>query len=153
MLFFGPAPNITLPCLEGVSRGGFISAAREDEVCSKWIKELRIKVPTRQTICRNLSGGNQQKVVISKWLESSVDVLIMDHPTRGVDVGAKEEVYSLVRTLTEQGISIILIADSLEELIGLSHNILVMKDGEMQKRIPASKGAKPTPQDLIRYMV
>lgn len=104
-------------------------------------------------MCGNLSGGNQQKVVISKWLETNVDILIMDHPTRGIDVGAKEEVYALIRQLTEQGISIILIADSLEELIGLSNTILIMKDGELTKSMPSDPGVKPTPQDLIRYMV
>ena len=153
VLYFSPAPNITLPNLKTVTRSGFLSPLQEDKICNRWIDELNIKVPTKQTMCGNLSGGNQQKVVISKWLETHIDILIMDHPTRGIDVGAKEEVYALIRQLTGQGISIILIADSLEELIGLSNTILIMKDGELQKNMPSHPGTKPTPQDLIAYMV
>ena len=153
ILYFSPAPNITLPHLNAATRAGFLSPVKEGKICNRWVDELNIKVPTRQTMCGNLSGGNQQKVVISKWLETNVDILIMDHPTRGIDVGAKEEVYALIRQLTGQGISIILIADSLEELIGLSNTILIMKDGELTKSMPSDPGAKPTPQDLIRYMV
>jgi ribose transport system ATP-binding protein len=153
ILYFSPAPNITLPHLTAATRAGFLSPVKEEKICNRWVDELNIKVPTKQTMCGNLSGGNQQKVVISKWLETNVEILIMDHPTRGIDVGAKEEVYALIRQLTGQGISIILIADSLEELIGLSNTILIMKDGELTKSMPSKPGAKPTPQDLIRYMV
>jgi ribose transport system ATP-binding protein len=153
ILYFKPAPNITLPHLNAATQAGFLSPVRENKICNRWIDELNIKVPTKQTMCGNLSGGNQQKVVISKWLETQVDILIMDHPTRGIDVGAKEEVYALIRQLTRQGISIILIADSLEELIGLSNTILIMKDGELKMSMPSDPGTKPNPQDLIRYMV
>jgi ribose transport system ATP-binding protein len=80
-------------------------------------------------------------------------ILIFDHPTRGLDVGAKEEVYDLMRTLSGQGISIILTADTLEETIGLSHSILVMRDGQITARFDASPGKKPAQIDLIRHMV
>jgi ribose transport system ATP-binding protein len=80
-------------------------------------------------------------------------VLILDHPTRGLDVGAKEEVYELVRNLTDQGISVILLADTLEETIGLSHTILVMRDGEVTQRFDAQPGHKPQQVDLIGFMV
>jgi ribose transport system ATP-binding protein len=153
VLYFNPASNITLPSLHKMTKGGVMSGAREAEIADKWIKELRIKVPTRDILCNNLSGGNQQKVIIAKWLESDVDVWIMDHPTRGIDVGAKEEIYAMIRELTDQGVSVILIADSLEELIGLSSNILVMKDGEVQTMVPAPANGKPTPQDLIQHMI
>ena len=153
ILYFSLPPNITLPSLDRMARAGFLSFSHENSVCDSWIEELNIKTPMRHTVCANLSGGNQQKVVLSKWLEANVDILIMDHPTRGIDVGAKEEVYTLIRQLTDRGISIILIADSLEELIGLSNTILVMKDSRIQKKMDAPAGEKPTPQDIISYMV
>jgi len=153
ILYFSIPPNVTLPDLKRIAVGGILSIYKEKDLSEKWIKELNIKVPHLRTLCINLSGGNQQKVVIAKWLEANVDILIMDHPTRGLDVGAKEEVYSLVRRLTKEGISIILVSDSLEEITGLSNTILVMKDGKIQKRIDAPLGEKPSPQELIKYMV
>ena len=106
-----------------------------------------------QTLCLNLSGGNQQKVVLAKWLEAKARVLILDHPTRGLDVGAKEEVYELVRAVTAEGVGVILTSDTLEETIGLSHTVLVMRDGEITHRAEASPGAKPRQVDLIGHMV
>ena len=153
VLYFPLSANITLPNLKRVTKLMFLSSARENDVADRWIDELRIKTPTRKIFCNKLSGGNQQKVVIAKWLETNIEILIMDHPTRGIDVGAKEEVYNLMRRLTDKGISIILIADSLEELIGLSNNILIMKDGNLQIFMPAEPGVKPTPRDVIPYMV
>ncbi len=86
-----------------------------------WVDKLRIRTPGIQALCLNLSGGNQQKVVLAKWLAARSRILILDHPTRGLDVGAKEEVYELIRELSGAGIGIILTADTLEETIGLSH--------------------------------
>lgn len=153
ILYFSLPPNITLPDLRSMTIGGILSLRKERNLGKKWIKELNIKAPHMQTLCINLSGGNQQKVVVAKWLETNVDVLITDHPTRGLDVGAKEEVYSLIRQLTGKGISIILISDSLEEIIGLSNTMLVMKDGRIQKSLDAPPGSKPIPEELIKYMV
>jgi len=101
----------------------------------------------------NLSGGNQQKVVLSKWMNARSRILIFDHPTRGLDVGAKEEVYELIRDLSESGIAIVLTADTLEETIGLSHSILVMRDGQVTARFEAPPGTKPSQVQLIRHMV
>ena len=112
-----------------------------------------MRTPSVDALCLNLSGGNQQKVVLSKWMNARSKILIFDHPTRGLDVGAKEEVYDLMRTLSEQGMSIILTADTLEETIGLSHSILVMRDGEVTARFDATPGKKPAQVDLIRHMV
>ena len=84
-------------------------------------------------LCQYLSGGNQQKVVISKWLASGADVLIMDEPTRGVDVGAKSEIYRLMHTLAEEGLSIIMVSSELPELINISSRIAVMHEGELNK--------------------
>ena len=109
--------------------------------------------PASNTLCLNLSGGNQQKVVLAKWLNAKAKILILDHPTRGLDVGAKEEVYELVRAWTAEGLAIILTSDTLEETIGLSHNVLVMRDGTITYRAEAPAGAKPRQIDLIGHMV
>jgi ribose transport system ATP-binding protein len=104
-------------------------------------------------LCFSLSGGNQQKVVIAKWLAKKLDVLIMDNPTRGIDVGAKEEIYALIRDLTAEGLAILLITDDLLELIGLSDEIMIMKDGEVTFRAETPAENKPTEQELVRYML
>ena len=96
-----------------------------------------------------LSGGNQQKIILSKWLSSDVKVLILDHPTRGIDIGAKDEVYRLIRKFSEAGIAMIIMCDTLEEDIGLANKLLVMSDHKMVEMLDASPGHKPTPKDLI----
>jgi ribose transport system ATP-binding protein len=101
----------------------------------------------------SLSGGNQQKVVLAKWRIAGVRVLILDHPTRGIDVGSKEDVYELVRDMTAEGLAVILLGDTLDEVIGLSNRILVMRDGEITARFDAPPGGKPTQVELVRHMV
>jgi D-xylose transport system ATP-binding protein len=96
----------------------------------RFAKSLAIKAPNLHVLCDSLSGGNQQKVVISKWLMSKPKVLIMDDPTRGIDVGAKYEIYKLMNDLTEQGISIIMISSELEEVLGMSDRVMVMHEGK-----------------------
>ena len=92
-------------------------------------------------------------MVLAKWLASQVKIFVLDHPTRGVDVGAKEDVYELVRGLAQQGIAMLLISDTLDETIGLSNAILTMKDGRITQRIAAPIGKKPQPVDLIQHMM
>jgi D-xylose transport system ATP-binding protein len=96
----------------------------------QFAQSLDIKAPNLHVPCNSLSGGNQQKVVISKWLMSKPKVLIMDDPTRGIDVGAKYEIYKLMNDLAEQGIAIIMISSELEEVIGMSDRVLVMHEGK-----------------------
>jgi ribose transport system ATP-binding protein len=132
---------------------GAIQTKREREVAESWVKKLHVRTPSIDALCLNLSGGNQQKVVLAKWMNAQSKILIFDHPTRGLDVGAKEEVYDLMRTLSEQGIAIVLTADTLEETIGLSHSIIVMRDGEVTARFDAPPGNKPKQIDLIGHMV
>ena len=91
--------------------------------------------------------------MLAKWLDAKARVLILDHPTRGLDVGAKEEVYELVRAVTAEGVGVVLTSDTLEETIGLSHTVLVMRDGEITHRADASPGDKPRQVDLIGHMV
>jgi ribose transport system ATP-binding protein len=153
VLFLSVAANITLASLDGLARGGLIDARREAELSEEWVRRLGIRTPSIWALCLNLSGGNQQKVVLAKWLNAKSRVLIFDHPTRGLDVGAKEEVYELVRAITADGIAVILTSDTLDETIGLSHTVLVMRDGMVTHRADAAPGHKPQQVDLIQYMV
>jgi ribose transport system ATP-binding protein len=153
VLYLSIGPNITLPDLSSITHRGFLSPKSERQLAEHWIERMSIKAPGPNALCLNLSGGNQQKVVLSKWLATKVKVFILDHPTRGVDVGAKEEVYELIRELAKQGIAFLLIADTLEETIGLSNMIFTMKDGEITNRIEAPADNKPLPIDLIQHMM
>ena len=153
VLYLSIGPNITLPDLSNITHRGFLSPKSERQLAEHWIERMSIKAPGPNALCLNLSGGNQQKVVLSKWLATKVKVFILDHPTRGVDVGAKEEVYELIRELAKQGIAFLLIADTLEETIGLSNMIFTMKDGEITNRIEAPADNKPLPIDLIQHMM
>jgi ribose transport system ATP-binding protein len=147
------AENMTLSSLPVSRITGAISLSRERQLAKRWVDKLRIRTPTVEALCLNLSGGNQQKVVLAKWMNARAHILIFDHPTRGLDVGAKEEVYELIRDLSDEGVAIVLTADTLEETIGLCHLILVMRDGKVTARFDASPGRKPTQVDLIRHMV
>jgi len=147
------ASNINLLVLGRMRRGFFLSPSLERRSALKWISECLIKTPSPQTACATLSGGNQQKVVIAKWLAAEAGILVLDHPTRGIDVGAKDEIYRRIRELAAAGLSIIIMCDTLEEDIGLSDRLIVMKDGRVVREIPCPKGAKPTPVDVIGYVV
>ncbi len=153
VLFLSVAANITLGNLRSLTRHGLIDARQERKLATRWVERLKVKTPSIDALCLNLSGGNQQKVVLAKWLNAEAKVLILDHPTRGLDVGAKEEVYELVRAVTAEGVAVILTSDTLEETIGLSHRVLVMRDGVITHRTDARPGEKPTQVELIEYMV
>ena len=153
VMFLSIAENITLADLSSVMRNGTIDRRLERRLAVDWIRKLRIKAPGPDVACRKLSGGNQQKVVLARWMTAGSRILILDHPTRGLDVGAKEEVYELVRDLSAEGVAILLLSDTLEETIGLSHRVLVMRDGEVTARFDASAGNKPNQVDLVRAMV
>ena len=122
--------NISLANLDQFSSWYKIDNDTELNASMQFAKSLAIKAPNLQVPCDSLSGGNQQKVVISKWLMSKPEVLIMDDPTRGIDVGAKYEIYKLMNDLTEQGISIIMISSELEEVLGMSDRVMVMHEGK-----------------------
>ena len=110
---------------------GIISSRREIDLVDQQIKSLRIKTPTRDQLVKNLSGGNQQKVVLAKWLLMDSKILIFDEPTRGIDVGAKQEIYNLINELAMKGKVIIIISSEMSELIGMSDRILVMAEGQL----------------------
>ncbi|MEF8827529.1 MAG: sugar ABC transporter ATP-binding protein [Haloarcula sp.] len=126
----------------------------EQEATANAIDELSIKTPGPNALVHGLSGGNQQKVVIARWLAQDTPILVMDNVTRGIDVGAKEEVYRLCRELTERGVSIVFIGDELPEVIGMSNRIGVMAKGQfVAEPFDASPGNKPTEEDLIQEMI
>ena len=153
VLFLPVRTNMTLASLDQITHRGLIQFAKERTTVQGWIDRLRIRTPSITTLCRNLSGGNQQKVVLAKWMAAKSRIVILDHPTRGLDVGAKEEVFDLIRAMCVEGIGIILTADTLDEAIGLSHTILVMRDGVVTKRFEAAAGNKPDEVALIEHMV
>jgi ribose transport system ATP-binding protein len=147
------ADNVNLLVLDQLKSFGFVNPLREKQNAVHWIKECRIKAPSYSTLCANLSGGNQQKIVIAKWLSSRIQFLVLDHPTRGVDVGAKEEIYGMIRNLARGGIGMIVMCDTLEEDIGLCARMLIMKDGNLVREIDCRSFNKPGPAEIIRSVV
>jgi ribose transport system ATP-binding protein len=147
------AENVNLLVLDRLKVAGFISPAREKKNAVRWMEECRIKSPSASTMCANLSGGNQQKTVIAKWLSSQIQFLVLDHPTRGVDVGAKEEIYRLIRKLADDGIGMIIMCDTLEEDIGLCTRMLIMRDGRLVGEVTCPPYQKPSPSDIIGLIV
>jgi len=147
------ADNLNLLVLDQLKTARLMSPIQEKKNALDWIKECRIKTPSPSTLCANLSGGNQQKVVIAKWLTSQVRLLVLDHPTRGVDVGAKEEIYRLIRKLASDGVGMIVMCDTLEEDIGLCSRMLIMKDGRLVREIDCPPFRKPSPSEIIGSIV
>ena len=145
--------NMTLSQLQNYSSLGLLRVGEERALARSWIERLGIKTPSENKDCGGLSGGNQQKVVLAKWRSAGSDIILLDHPTRGLDIGAKEDVYEMVREMCADGCGIILVADTLEEAIGLSHTILVLKDGVFQKRFDGTPGQKPSLYDLVHHMI
>ncbi|MGH9347555.1 MAG: sugar ABC transporter ATP-binding protein [Vicinamibacterales bacterium] len=136
------AANLSLPQLRRLARGGVVSRRREGELASTWIGELRIKTPSAAAQALTLSGGNQQKVVLGKWLAAGADVLIVDEPTRGIDVAAKMEIYTLLDRRAAGGAGIIMISSDLPEVVGMSDRILVMHQGRAQALIDAESATE-----------
>jgi ribose transport system ATP-binding protein len=123
--------NITLPSLRNFTRMGLIQHKRESEVTRKQVDSLRVKTPGVETRVLNLSGGNQQKVVLGKWLAMTPRVMIFDEPTRGIDIGAKAEIYRIMRSLADNGAVILMISSDMEEILNVSDRIAVMHEGEI----------------------
>ncbi|MDR1621467.1 MAG: sugar ABC transporter ATP-binding protein [Synergistaceae bacterium] len=122
--------NITIGVLKKISRGIFIDGGMEDRYTDKYMSSLKINTPSAGAPVKYLSGGNQQKVVLAKMLATNCDVLIFDEPTRGIDVGAKQEIYHLMRELADEGKAIMMISSEMPELVGLSDRIVVMSGGQ-----------------------
>ena len=127
--------NLVAASLSKVFKGGVLNGKIEDEIGKKYVSELRIATPNAEKLVGELSGGNQQKVVIGKWLETGWKFLIIDEPTRGIDVGAKSEIYKLLDRLVGEGYGILMISSEMNEVIGISDRVYVMKDGEITGEI------------------
>lgn len=124
--------NISLCNLRRISKSSVISREAEKNMVAEAIKDLHIKCFGSYHQCNNLSGGNQQKVVLAKWILTNPKILILDEPTRGVDIGAKKEIYSIINKLAAQGVAIIMVSSELPEVLGMSDNIMVVREGEVR---------------------
>ena len=120
---------VSLDQLENKTKS--INKSRENEIVDEYIKKLSIKTPTRNQLIKSLSGGNQQKVIIAKWLLQSPKVLIIDEPTKGIDVGAKKEIYDVLNDLKAMGKAVIMISSDMPEVMGISDRVVVMHEGEI----------------------
>jgi ribose transport system ATP-binding protein len=143
--------NFALPNLGRWSRLGWIDGRTETSAFLRYVESLRIRVAGPEQLARNLSGGNQQKLLIARWLEHDARVLLFDEPTRGIDVGAKHETYQLIRDLAARGKAIVMISSELPEILGLSDRILVMHEGRVTGEIRDAAGA--TQEQLLRMAV
>jgi ribose transport system ATP-binding protein len=143
--------NVTVSELSALSRRGLISAARENEAVSRFVQQMRIKTPSAATKVRTLSGGNQQKCGIARQLHAGTQILLVDEPTRGVDVAAKRDIYDLLVELTStQGASVVMVSSELPEILGLCNRIVVMREGEVAAILD---GADATEESIMVHAV
>lgn len=140
--------NTTLAALPWISRFGWIDAKKDLSITEEYIDSLNVKTPSTEQLIMNLSGGNQQKVCLAKWLNRSPKVVILDEPTRGIDVGAKAEIHRLIDRLTKQGIAVIMISSELPEIIGACDRIVVLYEGRMMKEYPS--GSRVTQEQIMK---
>ena len=130
-LEMGVGWNISFPIIRRLSKYGIVDTKTENEIAEKYKQRINIKTPSLMQRVINLSGGNQQKVVLAKSLAAESDILIFDEPTRGIDVGAKQEIYNLMCELANNGIAIMMISSDMEELLGMSDRIIVLCEGKL----------------------
>ncbi|TCC96874.1 sugar ABC transporter ATP-binding protein [Pedobacter psychroterrae] len=142
--------NLTLPNLPATSAFKIISRRKEAALSTAKVEELNVKAPTLRTNLKDLSGGNQQKIAIGKWLSRNPSLLIFDEPTRGVDIGAKAEIYNILRNLAKSGVMIIVVSSDMEEIINISHRILVMHEGKISGQLEPEEF---TEENIMRYAV
>lgn len=148
ILILSVKENICLPSVERFSKMGIVQIKQEAQAANKYFKALRIKTPSLNQKVLFLSGGNQQKVVLSKWLCCEADVFIFDEPTRGIDVGSKVEIYHLMNRLTAEGVAIMMISSELPEILGMSDRILVMHQGRISGELSAEAA---TQERILNY--
>ena len=140
--------NTSLAYLKALRKGLFIQQKEEKNLTLSYIESLDIRTPSELQLCKNLSGGNQQKVVIAKWMCTNPRILILDEPTRGIDVGAKKEIYDLINRLAQEGVALILISSELTEVLGMSDRIIVMHEGVVKGEIMGDEAT----QEKIMHM-
>ncbi|RYE58676.1 MAG: sugar ABC transporter ATP-binding protein, partial [Hyphomicrobiales bacterium] len=142
--------NTTIANLTGVSRWGVIDDLAELDVANDYRKKTNIRSSSVYQVTGNLSGGNQQKVVLSKWLYANPDVLILDEPTRGIDVGAKYEIYTIINQLAAQGKAILVISSEMPELLGITDRLYVMNEGRIVGEMPTNEASQ---EKIMRSIV
>jgi rhamnose transport system ATP-binding protein len=140
------AANTTLASLGSVSKRGFLRFGEEQKAALSFISRLGVKTPSPETLAGNLSGGNQQKVALARWLMTNPKILILDEPTQGIDVGAKSEIYRLIRQLAASGLAILMISSETEEILGMSDRVAVMAKGRIAGVL---NGASATPYNIL----
>jgi ribose transport system ATP-binding protein len=150
LLEWSLANNVTLADLGQHRRRGLLSPRSERKAAAELLRQLKTKPDNPRALARELSGGNQQKVVLARWLARHCKVLLFDEPTRGVDVGAKAEIYRLITDLAKSGKGVVVVSSELPELIGLCTRILVMREGELVAEVP---GEEATEFELLRHAV
>ena len=143
------AQNISVSSLSRFARAGFLSGAAERESAEKWTQALDVRPAGVNRPVRNLSGGNQQKVVLARWLLRDCRVLLLDEPTRGVDVGARSEIYALIRSLAERGLAVVVVSSEVEEVLGLVDRVLVIREGRIVHSGPATDIDEHRVLDLV----
>ncbi|MBC5582470.1 sugar ABC transporter ATP-binding protein [Anaerofilum sp. BX8] len=142
--------NMTLKVLGDFIKGIRVDRSREREITDRYIRELSVKTPSQLARLQNLSGGNQQKVIIASWLAARPELIIMDEPTRGIDVGAKAEIYALMNDLARQGIAIIMISSELPEIINMSDRVVVMREGTVSRVLERPQLSQ---EEIMKYAV
>ncbi|MBO7531349.1 MAG: sugar ABC transporter ATP-binding protein, partial [Lachnospiraceae bacterium] len=142
--------NTTLANLGGVCSNGIIDKDKEYNVASEYREKLGIKCPTVEQNVGNLSGGNQQKVLLAKWMYTDPDILILDEPTRGIDVGAKYEIYCIMNDLVAAGKSVIMISSEMPEILGMCDRIYVMNEGKMVAEL---KGSEASQEIIMSHII
>jgi len=145
------AENMTSSQMQRYSYYGLLKKQAEKELAEAWIDRLSIKTQSSHTDCSRLSGGNQQKVVLAKWRSSGAKLMMLDHPTRGLDIGAKQDVYEMIRNMAADGLGLVVVPDTFEEAIGLAHKVIVMKDGRVSEEFDCDQ-QDVRPLDLIAAM-
>lgn len=149
-LFATMETNCSLAILKNLTHKGVVDKVAEDKFTEESIKEFNIKTPTKDQITNNLSGGNQQKTILARWMGMNPKVMILDEPTKGIDVGAKSEIYNMVCNIAKKGVAVIFISSELPEILGLSDRILVLKDGEIRGEFMRGD-ENTTEEEIIKY--
>ncbi|MEM1400911.1 MAG: ATP-binding cassette domain-containing protein, partial [Pseudomonadota bacterium] len=140
--------NVTLPSLTRISRNGFLKMAEEFKLARDYTERLDLRAASLDTDVANLSGGNQQKVVIAKWLATQPRVIILDEPTKGIDIGSKAAVHDFMAELAAQGLAVIMVSSEIPEVLGMSDRVIVMREGRM---VAALEGEALMPETLVRH--
>ena len=143
--------NFGLPNLKKYIRFLFVDKKKERNAFDSYVNHLKIKISDHESMVSSLSGGNQQKIVLAKWLETNSDIIIFDEPTRGIDVGAKYEIYMLINQLANEGKSIIIVSSELPELLGICNRIIVMHEGYFKGEV--NETTTITQEDILKIAI